>query len=740
MARYQPYGSPALPFSRRRYARVRGRQARGSLAIMQAERLHLLGQEAIGSIAAILVRPGSFQDRLETALEEVVRVLQADRVVFRVVDEETGDLNLVAGAGPAMSIVPPLPVIQRGEYVLGQAAEQGMPVIVNSMESHPNVLPSLVEHGMRSSALMPVKANDRVLGVLATNSRLPGHFTPDRVHLLTAIANGMGPFLDNARLRQDLTDELEQSRQRLASLQAVASSLLVEQDVRRALRNVAASARKIARASSSAVYVWDSTQRQGMFASEGPMNASMLRRESSIGEWLCSAMEEGRVLRAVDLEHPFRSRGLASDHPMLKNFVGTPIVLKGAVGGAIYVWGRDEKGDFSAQDEQRLHLLALLIGRYLENAELYREVEMERKSLAAMQESMVEGLVVVTREGRVRYLNGAAKSILGLETRGGERESVRENILLQMPKITNPLALEPVLRVISGERDAPVSVEIALKQMERQDLLVTAFPIHIADSERITGILLRDITKERDLEERRDSFVSIASHELRTPMTTILGFSELLLQRDPPRETRQEWLGNIHRSSKRLIRIVEDLLDVSRIQTGKLSVELAQVSLRDVVDDVATYIRTTTDKHSLTLEVDEALPLVTADREKLGQVLTNLLENAVKYSPRGGRIRVGATYSPALGCVVVSVADEGIGIAPEDIGGLFSSFNRIRSKETEGIGGTGLGLFIVKQIVELMHGQVWVESRLGQGSTFSFSLPTTLAKGGETTVSQQLLP
>ena len=170
--------------------------------------------------------------------------------------------------------------------------------------------------------------------------------------------------------------------------------------------------------------------------------------------------------------------------------------------------------------------------------------------------------------------------------------------------------------------------------------------------------------------------------------------------------------------------MVDDLLNVTRIQSGKASLKLEAVNLRDVFGEQLTMIRDGTDKHEFLTDIETALPDVLVDRDKFGQVLGNLLSNAVKYSPNGGRITISAHDDPQRHRMVVSVADEGIGIGPEDRDSLFTTFHRIRRPETRRIRGSGLGLYIAKEWTEAMGGEIWLESELNKGSTFFVGIPT----------------
>ena len=238
--------------------------------------------------------------------------------------------------------------------------------------------------------------------------------------------------------------------------------------------------------------------------------------------------------------------------------------------------------------------------------------------------------------------------------------------------------------------------------------------------------LQEEIRLTAELEARLRTFVSLASHELRTPTTSIMGFAELLLTPGTEdEEDKQEWLAIIHRNSVLLAGIVSDLLDVTRIQSGTLTLKKEEVSLANAVEEALTSIRTSTDQHDFPVEIPQTLPPVIADYDKLNQILTNLLGNAVKYSPTGGKVSLSAVDDSLSGRVVISIRDEGVGIAPEDQDMLFTPFVRIHTPETANIDGSGLGLYLVKELLAVMGGEVWFEKQAGTGSTFSFYLPTT---------------
>lgn len=235
---------------------------------------------------------------------------------------------------------------------------------------------------------------------------------------------------------------------------------------------------------------------------------------------------------------------------------------------------------------------------------------------------------------------------------------------------------------------------------------------------------LRDFTRSKEVEQLQNDFVSIVSHELRGPLTAIKGFVKTLITKSEslPEETRSEFLQTINDQADRLNQLVEDLLNVSHIESRRLKIKLESLDLVGVAEKLVNQFRTKWGPRNIVIDSPGSLPPVSADQSKVEEVLVNLIDNAVKYSPQGGEVKVSMQSSN--GSVEVAIEDSGIGIAPDDAARLFEKFHRVASPETRDIGGTGLGLYIVKSLVEAHGGRVLVTSAPGVGSTFTFSLPT----------------
>ena len=226
----------------------------------------------------------------------------------------------------------------------------------------------------------------------------------------------------------------------------------------------------------------------------------------------------------------------------------------------------------------------------------------------------------------------------------------------------------------------------------------------------------------------KSEFISVVSHELRSPLTYVLGFSEILSERDLPPERSRYYAGEMYRESRRMLQLVNDLLDISRMELGRYSVDQQALDLAQEIDQILRNAVPTTDKHQLVADCPPGL-IVWADPMRLWQVLQNLVSNAIRYSPAGGEIRVavspddGPPDATGRPMVRIAVSDQGIGIPPADKEKIFEKFYRVNSELRSKVRGSGLGLSIVQAIVESHGGRIWVESEVGKGSTFAFTMP-----------------
>jgi len=257
--------------------------------------------------------------------------------------------------------------------------------------------------------------------------------------------------------------------------------------------------------------------------------------------------------------------------------------------------------------------------------------------------------------------------------------------------------------------------------------LVSTFATQSALAIQNARLFLEIEDKSRQLEaasRHKSEFLANMSHELRTPLNAIIGFSEVLNERmfGDLNEKQEEYLKDIYASGQHLLSLINDILDLSKIEAGRMELEVADFDLPAAIDNALMLVRERAGRRGIALHqaVDARLGAIRADERKIKQILLNLLSNAIKFTPEGGRIEVGAV--PRDGAVEVSVRDTGVGIAPEDQQAVFEEFRQVGTADKK-VEGTGLGLALSRKFIELHGGRIWVESEVGTGSTFTFSLP-----------------
>jgi signal transduction histidine kinase len=226
----------------------------------------------------------------------------------------------------------------------------------------------------------------------------------------------------------------------------------------------------------------------------------------------------------------------------------------------------------------------------------------------------------------------------------------------------------------------------------------------------------------------KGDFLATMSHELRTPLNSILGFSDVLLSGDSLSDKQQRWVRNIQSSGERLLNLINDILDLAKIEAGKMQVRLEEFSVHDVAEGLLNMFRPLAEKKNIDLrgQIDPGIPVLRQDLVKLQQILSNLLSNAIKFTPEGGRVLLKADADPLH--VVLTISDTGVGIAPEEQELVFEKFRQSGNPLTREHAGTGLGLSIVRELAKLLGGEVTLQSELGRGSTFTVRLPLQLSE------------
>lgn len=394
-------------------------------------------------------------------------------------------------------------------------------------------------------------------------------------------------------------------------------------------------------------------------------------------------------------------------------------VVERTVIGVLHAFNKRHGEDFNDEDVRLLERMARNVGSIIANLQLYREVVEEREELLQTFESLTAGLILVSMEGKISQMNASARAIFGFPS---------DVIGKPYQDVLGQAELRDVFEAgLRGEEKTKPDVTLIINGLERIFQVQSA---QVRNEEgKALGIvaILNDYTEIKNIERMKSSFVAMASHELRTPLTAIKGFVSTLLMDDGfSNDERREFYMIIDQECDRLTRLINDLLNTARIEAGEsLKPNYSTVNFRQLLEKVLMIQKQSTSRHTLVLKAPDTLPEIVGDEDKLDQVLTNLLNNAIKYAPNGGQITLSCEIDGDE--LLVGVQDEGLGIPKEHLGRVFDKFHRVNNEDNRRIYGTGLGLYLVKHLVETVHlGKIWVESEVGKGSTFFFRIPIKL--------------
>ena len=438
------------------------------------------------------------------------------------------------------------------------------------------------------------------------------------------------------------------------------------------------------------------------------------------------------------------------------SFLSIPLTVENRIIGMLSLFDERE-GTFDSELLKLTTMIADYAAVALENVRLreretalWRQAEIGRQRLELIISSMAEGLLITNERGGITLLNLSARHLLAQ----ARLDLKQETPLCELATSSNvswlPRLVEIIDQALKGETvmnqeliagEAGESVPLTLS--------ISAAPLHDTSQSRSRPIgvvaVLNDVTANKQIEKLKDEFVSVVSHELRSPLTAIKGYTQHLIRRierrlrksqqehlqqskaittaDIPESYDLRSLSIVQSQADHLERLVNDLLDLSRVQWGKLHLRYSSFYLADVLSESVRSVQASAEQHTIYLDIATQDTSIEADKMRLSQVIGNILDNAIKYSPHGGQVTV--KLEKQVDEYLVSITDQGIGISPEYLVHIFERFYRVRNTASLQYSGIGLGLYVTKAIVEGHGGRIWVTNNEGLGCTFSFTVPAT---------------
>jgi PAS domain S-box-containing protein len=633
--------------------------------------------------------------------------------------------------------VPVGTALRRGQRPSGKVRERGKPLMVDDCSLWEGKVTQFATVDANAVLAASIRWRNEFLGVI----NVAHHGDPSRTfserdaHLLSLFADQAAIAIKNAQLYASEREQRALAEALMNAAAALSGTLDIDEVLNRILPNV----EQVIPHSGANVMLIDEEEGAARIVGACQCYAkhglSAPRSDQSIPLadvlTLRRMAETRQPLMVSDIDNYTGWVGMPGLE-WIQSYAGAPIVVEDKVIGFLN-FDSDTPGAFTAVHAEHLQVFAGQAAIAIQNARLYEELEIYSSILEqAVDEATVElrrakervetilnhspdAILLLAPDGTIETTNPAFLkmfSYVGDELRGQELANLVES--------DHIAPLHHALEVIT-QQHSPQQVELVTKRKDGSTFDVQAVLGAIQENGDLLGIVcsLRDITALKDIERMRNEFLSTATHELRTPLTSIQGFSEILLTRELQSQRQKHYLTMINDQATQLARIIDELLDLSRLESKQgLQFDFKPVRMDGLVAEMLQPFVDTSPRHHFQLKGLHNASPVLADRFRLMQVLRNLVSNAIKYSPDGGKITILA--QPTSGYLTVSVQDEGIGMTPEQQVRLFEKFYRVDSTSTPG---TGLGLVICKVIVEGHGGEIWVESKPGVGSAFCFTLP-----------------
>ncbi len=695
---------------------------------------------------------------LRQAAAQLVEIFTADHASLMLFDDNRrvglveAEHPYVGAVGQRLSI--PTDVVA-GEVL--QRHTLAIEDIENDLRLSAEFRGNLTRCGARSGLVAPLVSQGLVVGLFTVESRTLREFTSDELELSETVAAQIAAALTNAQFASDLetrvnqrTKEVLRERERVETLLQIttelASSLELDRVLHRALHLVTEA---VNAAQGSIFLLQQDTGKLIYRAALGspkvlPAGGEEIPFRS--GEGLVGWVIKNRqpvIIHNLDVDERWKKIvGQNVDH---RSALAVPIQWNDEILGALLVYSPS----VNAFDDDHLRLVAAAsnqVGSAINNAELYRlirdqaerlgvllrEQQVETTKNRAILEGIGDGVLVADSAGRVTLLNAAAEQIFGLE-----RKLVMGKSVGALNSLFNPEGrswLDAAARAGLHSDGPRVFTQIELLDKR----LVTISLAHVVDGDEFIGTvsLIRDVTRDVEIEHIKSEFVTNVSHELRTPITPIKGYVDMLLlgAAGPMSDQQKKLLGVVKSNAERLHTLVNDLLEISRLESGRLKFDLKPVAATDILAVLSDQLRgrSQAEGKAMTIgsEVNGGLPPVLADRNRLTQVLANLADNAFSYTPAGGSILFKAWVDRTTHEARIDVSDTGVGFSAEHQKRLFERFLRAENPLVMAKAGTGLGLSISRQLIEAQGGRLWLAKSVeGEGSTFSLALP--LAEAGE---------
>ncbi len=680
--------------------------------------------ESLYSISKIAAEARDLPSLWEPLFNVVLKTLNVDAGTIMTVEGDYLVRRVAKQMGEDIMKEPPIHISKGG--VSWGVIKSVKPMVITDLSKTQIASKSLSET-MHSLVTVPMQVRGQVLGVMSVFTKNEREFSDKDVNLFSTIASQAAVAIVSIRSAELLADNKKRLRE-LETLNELSKSVSTLFDFEETLFSIVGLITKTLRADKGTLVLFD--QEKKLLQAVKPafnltdiqVNDFRTRSDEGItGKAFCKGVP------VMENKLGTETRGIMSRAGItdVKSALAAPLKVKSQTLGVIHVFSSKEE-NFKKDDIRLFTILSSQAAVVVNSSKMLGEIEEEQKKDAALLTSIGEGVLAVDQTGNIILLNHAGEQVSGYLQEELLDNTIEETLGFFKKDEEKYIAIESPIKNVLKDGKKVILDEIYLKKRKGNyfpsDISIAA--TRDAD-EKIIGaiVVFRDITHDLEVEQMKQELISIATHELRTPITGIKGYLDMLSEGDAGKlgSEQQEMVDEVVKINQRLADLVDDLLNVGRIEQGRIEIKPVKMDLTKLIFEAVHELQIQAKDKQLLLRYDKTeIPEALADIEKTRQILINLIGNAIKYT-KDGSITVHTGLKGKE--IVVEVEDTGLGISKENQKKLFSKFYRIKTEKTRQITGTGLGLWITKNLVEKQGGKIWIESVEGKGSSFSFSLP-----------------
>lgn len=681
---------------------------------------------AINSIADILSRSLNIEEILSGVMGKLIELLRMDGGGIYLMDEANRELICAYHRGISEEFARITRRLRIGEDIPGKVAATGQLITIPDIESDQRIERSILKHaGMKGYCVIPIKGKERIVGVFCIFSFSPHTFAVEEERLLNSIGEMTGIAIENIRLYEEMRNLYKYLRQRREddhkSILSLSSKLTADLDIKAVMN----SSIELIKGAFKADLAWllEIKDQDLILKAASGLNISrgetIYTKGTSSLEWFTIEKNMPVIIPAFSSENRFHF----SDYlmPVYKSAVCIPVHAGEKVIGALtlyYVVSKEIKED----DIHFLQIVSSILAVALERSETYEKTLLEREMSDTILQSISDGILTVDTKCRIISVNKTISNIIGVNQEQILGKQCCDIFNYSRENNSFRWTLGACLNSALERRSENIEADLITAAGRKISVMISSSPVIDSDG-KVVGVVnaLRNVTREKEIDRMKTEFVNTVSHQFRTPLSAIIGMTEMIIDGDVKDDKAKEYLTTVLSEGKRLSEMVEDLLNIARIESGREPFREEAIDFNLMLNDLKKLFTNALKKKKgkLTTVINGDIKEFTGDKGKLSQLMKNLISNSIAYSDEGCSINISIAQKDDN--LEINVSDNGWGIPEEDIPHLTERF--YRGRHGQAVKGTGLGLALCKDIVTLHGGNISFKSTPDQGTTVTLNFP-----------------